>query len=357
MHNNLRIYNKLLRQVSKWHPNERITRRRNMALMIVGLFLGMTIHLSGIVSRWPLEGKTLSLTNRLRRFLSNEHVDVATWYEPLVRSFLQVYAGKQLRLVIDTTKVGFKHRMLVIGIAYRKRTLPLVWKVLQGTGGQVIVAEQIAICRRLRPLIPPESDVWLMGDSAFEDVPFMRWLRRQGWHFVIRQRGNVNVYKSGHGWRRINAIQLAPGQTRIIGWVRVTKKHNAGWYWLILHWEKGKEEPWYLLSDQSGERALVRLYEIRMWIEEMFGDMKGHGFDLEDTHLRDPERITRLILAVCITFVWFITLGTWVVKRGFRHLVDRKERRDKSYFRLGLDWLRSQQRLGQPTKLHFRPYL
>jgi hypothetical protein len=94
-----------------------------------------------------------------------------------------------------------------------------------------------------------------------------------------------------------------------------------------------------------------------MWIEEMFGDMKGHGFDLEDTHLRDPERITRLILAVCITFVWFITLGTWVVKRGFRHLVDRKERRDKSYFRLGLDWLRSQQRLGQPTKLHFRPYL
>ena len=93
-----------------------------------------------------------------------------------------------------------------------------------------------------------------------------------------------------------------------------------------------------------------------MWIEEMYGDMKGHGFDLEATHLQDADRISRLVLGVCLTFVWFICLGTWVVKRGYRHFIDRKDRRDKSYFRLGLDWLKRCKRLNEPFKLTFRPY-
>jgi hypothetical protein len=37
-----------------------------------------------------------------------------------------------------------------------------------------------------------------------------------------------------------------------------------------------------------------------MWIEEMFGDLKGHGFDLESTHLRYFLRLARLTLAVVL---------------------------------------------------------
>jgi len=83
-------------------------------------------------------------------------------------------------------------------------------------------------------------------------------------------------------------------------------------------------------------------------IEEMCGDMKGHGFYLEATHLADTDRIFRLVLAVCLTLVWFIILGSWVVKRGFRHLLDHKSRRDKIYFRLGRDWVERCLRLNQP---------
>ncbi|MBL6982999.1 MAG: hypothetical protein ISR58_17635, partial [Anaerolineales bacterium] len=56
------------------------------------------------------------------------------------------------------------------------------------------------------------------------------------------------------------------------------------------------------------------------------------------------------------TFVWLITLGAWVVKRGFRHFVDRKDRRDKSYFRIGWDWIEDCLRLDHPIKLLFKPY-
>lgn len=357
MRNNLRSYHKIFREISQWHPRERVTQRRNLALVVTGLFLSLSIHLSKIVREWPVAGKVPSLTNRLRRFLSNERIEVQAWYQPIAHILLQVFAQKRLRLVVDTTKVGFNHTLLMIGLAYRKRTLPLIWSIHPGKGGTILLEHQLALFRRLCPLIPRRAEVWVLGDSGFENVPLLRWIRRQGWHLVIRQRGNLLVWQAAHGWRRINAIPLQPGQTRTVGWVRLTKRHNAGWYWLLLHWAKDEEKPWYLVSDQSDRKELLRLYRVRMWIEEMFGDMKGHGFDLEATHLRHADRIARLLLAVCITFVWLITLGSWVVKRGLRHLIDRKDRRDKSYFRLGLDWLKRSQRLGEPVRLHFRPYL
>ena len=94
-----------------------------------------------------------------------------------------------------------------------------------------------------------------------------------------------------------------------------------------------------------------------MWVEEMYGDMKGHGFDLEATHLDDTDRISRLVLAVYLAFVWLITLGAWVVKRSLRYLVDHKCRRDKSYFRIGWDWLARCIRFGKPVPLRFVPIL
>jgi hypothetical protein len=72
-----------------------------------------------------------------------------------------------------------------------------------------------------------------------------------------------------------------------------------------------------------------------MWAEEMYGDMKGHAFDLEATYLRDLDRLSRLVLGICQVYVLLIALGSWVVKNGQRHWVDRKDRPDNSYFRLG----------------------
>jgi hypothetical protein len=357
MPHNLWLYHKVLRQFEQWFPGERVTRQRNMALLVTGLYFSVGIHLSLIVNTWHVPGKVVSLVNRLRRLLDNPNVSVQMWYRPIAEQLLAALAGKPLRLVVDCTKVGFNHRLLVIGLAYRRRTLPLAWSIHQGPKGHVTTQEQIALFETVRPLIPRSSEVWVLGDTGFQAVPLLRWIRRHDWHFVIRQQGRIKVYCADRGWLKINAFPLAKGETRIIGWVRLTEKYDAGWFWLILHWEQGEDEPWYLVSNHPGAKRLINRYRIRMWIEEMYGDMKGHGFDLEATHLSSADRISRLVLGVCITFVWFLTLGSWVVKRGLRHLIDRKDRRDKSYFRLGRDWLMRSERLNQPFRLHFRPYL
>jgi len=356
MANNLQYYYKIQAQLCQWLPQERVTRIRNMALLIMGLHLSRTVHMALIVRKWPVRSKDPSLVNRLRRFLDNGRVVVRKWYHPLALHLVKQFAGQQIRLVIDCTKVGRNYRLMTISLAYKKRTLPLVWSVHRGCKGHTNVAEQLALFKYVRQLLPKRAEIWVVGDTEFQSVHLLRWLSRQGWHFVIRQQGCNKVCWAGQSWIKISQLSLQPGQTRYIGWVRLTEKHNVGWFWLILHWQKGEDEPWYLVSDRAGRRNLIRIYKVRMWVEEMYGDLKGHGFDLEATHLNDAQRISRLVLAVCITFVWFITLGSWVVKRGFRHLVDHKSRRDKSYFRIGWDWVERCLRLGDPLPLHFKTF-
>ncbi len=356
MSNNLRLYHTVLKQLCQWLPDERVTRMRNLALLVSGLYLSQKVQLPLVVRKWPLQGKVPSLTNRLRRFLSNERLSVQSCYQPIVQRLVGRFNKGAIRLIIDCTKVSFNHQVMVVAIAYRKRALPLAWSVHPWAKGGVGAADQIALLGQVQSLLPPESEVWLLGDSGFQHVPLLRWLHAQGWHFVIRQSGNNMVSWPGQPWVRLADIALAEGESRVIGWVRLTYKHDHGWLWLILHWKEGEDEPWYLVSDCRGHRDLIRCYEKRMWIEEMFGDMKGHGFDLEATMLRDTDRINRLFLGICIAYVWFISLGSWVVKRGFRHLVDRKDRRDLSIFRLGLEWMERCSRLNQPFVLRFVPY-
>ncbi|MDP7279839.1 MAG: hypothetical protein QGG39_08135 [Candidatus Poribacteria bacterium] len=47
-------------------------------------------------------------------------------------------------MAIDSTKVGFYHRLLSIGATLKKRILPLVWSVHRGSKGQTKVEEQLA---------------------------------------------------------------------------------------------------------------------------------------------------------------------------------------------------------------------
>lgn len=356
MPNNLQTYHKTLNQLCQWLPKERVTRLRNMALLMLGLQLSGAVNLPLVVRKWPVPGKIPSLTNRLRRFLNNKHLHVRDWYHPLAQQLVRAFAGQEIRLVIDCTKVGFHYRMMTIGMADKKRTLPLVWSIHKGRKGHVGLEEQLKLFKYVQTLLPARAKVWVMADAGFESIYLASWLRRQGWSFVIRQNGRTQVRWQGQPWVKLSQLQIEKGETRAIGWVRVTASYDVGWYFLVLHWEQGEDDPWYLLSNQPSVRQLIRYYKIRMWIEEMYGDMKGHGFDLEATHLDDCNRISRLVLAVCLTFVWVITLGSWVVKRGFRHLLDHKSRRDKSYFRLGWDWIERCLRLNLPVPIHFVPY-
>jgi len=355
MQNSLRLHASLLSQLRKWQPEERITRLRNLAWLMTGLFLARSVHLSHIARKLPLSGRVVSLTNRLQRFLDNPRVDVWRYYQAVARQLLSSFSSARLTLLIDCTALGFNYQLMVVAIAYRRRALPLIWSIHRGKHGMVHAQAQITLLRKLAPLVSRTTEVWVVGDAGFGRAELMRWLGRQQWHYCLRVNSAYAYQQTGADWAVVSTIPIREGLTLYLGWVRWTRVNDFGWVQLVAHWQAGEEEAWFLVTDQPADLWAIRLYKKRMWVEELFGDLKGHGFDLETTHLQDLGRLSRLILAAMLVYVWLIALGSHIVKRGLRSLVDRKDRRDKSLFRIGWDWIERSLALDNPIRLTFSP--
>ena len=56
----------------------------------------------------------------------------------------------------------------------------------------------------------------------------------------------------------------------------------------------------------------VESYHRRWQIETMFRGLKSTGFNIEDTHLTDLDRIGKMLLLVMIVFVWCYDVGEYV---------------------------------------------
>ena len=87
----------------------------------------------------------------------------------------------------------------------------------------------------------------------------------------------------------------------------------------------------------------------------MDGDMKGHGFDLETSHLRQGQRLARLTLAVCLLYLWLVALAEYVIHHKQTREIDPANRQDLSVFRLGVDFLERRLSLDDSIPAVFVP--
>jgi hypothetical protein len=332
-----RLYDTWFEQIRQLRPLERITRLRNLVWLIVGIWASKSVHLSKIAGHIPGPATQLSLTRRLERFLDNAAVRVREWYKPIAQSFLQSMAATvgEIRLIADGTKIGFHHQLLIVAVAYRRRAIPIVWTWIPSNRGHSSAHKQLALLAYVRGLLPGGVPVLLVGDSEFGAVEVMRQLEAWKWCYVLRQKANNQVKMGGQTWRHFGDLIHKSGQSIWLGQGLLTAKH-AHPVNLWAHWQTGEDEPWLLATNLPSQHATRLAYRRRMWIEEMFGDLKGHGFDLESTHLIHFERLSRLTLAVALLYLWLIVTGTQTIQNGLRRLVDRAERRDLSIFQIGL---------------------
>jgi hypothetical protein len=349
-----RLYRSLRDLLVQLRPNERRTRIRNFGWLLAGLFLSRSVHLSKIAAKIPAEGATLpSTTRRLSRLLENGAVRVRDWYRPLARRLLECQArslGGEVRLIVDGTKVGFKHRLLMVGLAYRRRALPIAWSWVRSEKGHGSGCKQRALLDHVRRrLLPQEARrVLVVGDSEFGAMETLDRLEEWGWYYVMRQRSHLLVRPEHHRqWRPLGGLVERAGER---AWLRgaLLSRLHAHRTNLVSYWKRGEKEPWLLATNLPGSAEALRAYKRRMWIEEMFADFKGQGFDLESTQLRRFGKLSRLTLAVAVLYVWLVEHGTRAIKRGQRRLVDRADRRDYSVFRLGCNML--DRRLAQATR-------
>lgn len=353
--NNSQLYSKWQEWLKQLIADKCETRLRNMSLLMVGMYLSQSVSLSYIARKLPIRAKKASLSQRLSRFLKNEAVDVNSWYQScaewLIRSAV---SGGKLQLVVDTSKVTSSHRLLCIAIAYQRRTLPLIWDWVGHQKGHCTVNQQVTLLKRLYTMLPQGIEVSLVGDGEFGNVLILELLDHWKWHYVLRQAKNTKVLLDGADqWQTVDELPIQAGQTRIF--VNCLLTHASYQTNLLVIWRSTEKEPLYLASNQTSIQSTWKLYKKRMWIEEMFGDMKGHGFELEKSRLEHPDRLNRLMLAVSLVYLWLISVGEHVIFHHLSTQIDRNDRRDLSIFRLGWDFLERRLALNDPIPECFHP--
>jgi hypothetical protein len=135
MSNSQRVYHTVLRLILPNCPTQRITQTYNLAWFITGLFVAAHYQLTRIAAHLPWDGDRDSIVQRLRRVLMNPRLEVRTLYAPTVRYLLRwLNNSEQIILVIDRTMLGNTLNILLVGIAFRGRVLPMAWKVQKKQG-------------------------------------------------------------------------------------------------------------------------------------------------------------------------------------------------------------------------------
>jgi len=328
-------------RIRQLQPNERITRIRNIAWLIVGIYKSRSVSLSRISGKIPSSAKLLSTVRRMSRLLNNPEIKVRKWYEPIARQWLETQNLNinEIHLIIDGTKIGFGHQLLIVCLPYRKRAIPIAWTWVKHVKGHSTARKHLALLSYVHTLIPDNAAVFLLGDTEFGSVMVMRQLNNWRWFYVLRQKTNTGVWISEENdWKPFSHYVHKPKGSYWLGHGYLTKNEMFPVNMLV-HWKVGEKDPWCLATNLPDPKIALRFYKRRMWIEEMFGDMKKHGFDLESTMLRHFTRLSRLTLAVAILYVWVVSVGTKTIRSGCRHLVDRKDRRDLCIFQIGLRYI------------------
>ena len=283
----------LQRLLLQLRPDERVTRVRNFSRLLVSLCLSRSVHLSKIASKIPTTTTTTnatlpSSTRRLSPLLDNAAIRVRDWYEPIARSLLERAAkgGGEIRLVVDGSKVGFNHRLLMVGLAYRRRTtIPIAWSWVRNQKGHSSSCKQRTLLGYVRRLTPDGARVSVVGDSEFGAVVGMKQLEEWGFYYVLRQKGSHLVcsqpQQSQQQWRSLlGRGDRARGEKAWLEGALLSCLH-AHQTNLLLYWKKGEKEPWLLATNLPSSKDVLQRYKKRMWIEGMFADFKGQGFDFE----------------------------------------------------------------------------
>jgi hypothetical protein len=183
---------------------------------------------------------------------------------------------------MDQTDLGDRMALLMVAVRVGDRALPLAWRA--GEGATTIGFEgQKAVLAQVLAWLPDGAPVLLSAGRFYPSAALFEWLGSRGWGYRLRLKGNL-LADTGQGEETTTgALARGATQRRLPG-VRLFAR-GVTTHFGILH-EAGHPEPWIIAMDAPPTRAAVLDNASRWAVEPMFSDVKGRGFNLEDSHLR-----------------------------------------------------------------------
>jgi hypothetical protein len=348
MSDNLRRYCAIqsgLKQLLPTEPTGNQARHLNtLAALVSGIIGSRKVQSPAIASKVPDGQKRESRSKRFARFLQNKHVTPDAFFLPYAQALLESLPAGPLVLIMDGSQVGRGCMVLMLSVLFQQqgqqRALPLCWLVLKAKKGHFAQARHRELVTQAQKFIAPGREVIFLGDGEFDGPELLAALTEAGWQYVCRTAKNALLCEAD--WPAetfsLSELCLQPGDSVELGDVLFTAQ-GVGPVLIGAVWEPGQKEPLLLVSNLDFLHEARFWYRKRFGIETFFCDQKSRGFYLCHSHLSDPQRLSRLLIATCLAYYWMVCLGTEVIRCEWQGVIHRRKRCDLSLFQLGMVWL------------------
>jgi hypothetical protein len=333
MSDNVRTYRAVrtaLQQLYPTEPHGNLARHLNtLAGLVSGIVGSRRTNLPDVAKHAPDRTKRESRVKRFSRWVNNEGIEFETYFLPFAEAILACLAAWPLVLVMDGSVVGRGGVTLMLSVVYQHRALPIAWIVIQGRKGHFPEDTHLALVKQVQAWVPETAQVIFLGDGEFDGTQLLATLNEWDWHSAGRTAKNA-VLSIAEAEFACQDLTVQRGEVWGISQVAFTQQ-AYGPVLAVAWWEEDEQEPVYLVSNLTYVNAVCRWYAKRFHIETLFSDQKSRGF-----HLSDPLRLSRLMIAAALAYLWMIFLGTLAVQEDWVKIIHRTDRCDLSLFQLGL---------------------
>jgi hypothetical protein len=315
-------------------------RVETLGMIVVGMVSARTVNLSHLATERPGKAQLSSTYRRLQRFFQHVRLE-QDWAGPLVEKLCGLKESNRWYLALDRTQwqVGGRDvNYLVLAAVTRRFRVPLMWTMIEGRGNSN-TRDRIELMRRYLDLFGVESIRFLLADREFVGREWMDFLGENNVPFAIRLRDDMRVTTEEGHELTLDAHLHGRGRGRTLkGWLGVGR--DRGRHRLSFAAKPLGRGEWLVVATNVEPRAALDAYRKRWAIENLFGDAKTRGFNIEDTRLTNPAKLDLLMGLVALAIAWAARtakshLGTrWPPRKAHGYLA-------QSWFRTGFDLVRS----------------
>ncbi len=116
------------------------------------------MQISKLSNYFPLPIKLESKRKHIQRFLTLKEFSLPLFWFPLVKIIIENFFGFSSELVLILDRTQWQNtNILMISLAWKKRALPIHWKILTHKGSSNLTEQKAVIRPVLRLLRMPEN--------------------------------------------------------------------------------------------------------------------------------------------------------------------------------------------------------
>lgn len=315
---------------------ENLARKKFVSAFILSIIKIKNVQFSELAYGLNDSVKVESNERRIQDFFENKTLDFNQ-----VALLLCMFLPKgKVKLVLDRTEWDFgKCQVNILAItAYSQGVgLPIYFEMLDNKSGNSSTQDRCDLLKKCIALLGKERIDCIIGDREFIGKDFYKFLFDNGLNFFIRIRKSQILL--------VNGIELTVEQ--LLGERKKCLLDNIGVSGFFLSLavqrikdKKGNPDFLMVLTNTFAHKALA-MYRNRWSIEVFFQSIKGRGFNLEESHLKDINKVKNLFAFVCIAFALCLSTGIEHHKKIQKIPVKNHTYKAKSFFRKGLDVIRN----------------